>query len=208
MSLLCARVYWQIHARSVLLLSPFSPGDVFLTFWLRFLLAPLVLDACVSSVGSLVGCVDEITLLVGGLLGEQGLPFLPPSLENGAHRGDLLPRDRDTDFGGVDAHGSEDSVAAQSVTGFPCEICGDPAATACTRTRLPDSGEAIVILESPKSHSGLTGVADYCDNIGIERAVAEGGYGEVLDIRGDDVIVVDEASATRGGRAEDAEAGR
>jgi len=122
---------------SVPTLSPFGPGDVFLAFRFRFLLAPLVLDACMGSVWPLVGCVDEVALLVGGLLGEHGFPLLPPSLEDGAHGGDQLPGNRDADLCGVDAHGAEDPVAAQGVPGLSCEVGGDPAAAARAGTRLP-----------------------------------------------------------------------
>ncbi len=121
----------------ILTLSPFGPGDVFLAFRFRFLLASLVLDACMGSVWPLVGCVDEVALLVGGLLGEHGFPFLSPGLEDGAHGGDQLPGDGDADLRGVDAHGAEDPVAAQGVPGLPCEVGGDPAAAACAGARLP-----------------------------------------------------------------------
>ena len=43
----------------------------------------------------------------------------------------------------------------------------------------------------------MTWVADDSDDIGVERTVAEGCYGEVLDILGDDMVVVDEAPAAR-----------
>lgn len=122
---------------SVLTLSPFGPGDVFLAFRFRFLLASLVLDACMGSVWPLVGCVDEVALLVGGLLGEQGFPLRHPSLEDGAHGGDQLPGDGDADLCGVDAHGAEDPVAAQGVPGLPREVGGDPAAAARAGARLP-----------------------------------------------------------------------
>ena len=160
-----------------------------------------------SPVWSLVGGVDEASLLVGGLLGEQWLSLLPPGLEDGAHSGDLLPGNRDADLSGVDAHGAKDPVAAQGVPGLPGEVGGDPAAAACAGTRLPDGGEAIVVLERPEGHGGLAGVTDQGDDVGIEGAVAEGGYGEVLDVRGDDVVIVDEASSARGGRAKYTEAG-
>ena len=122
---------------SVLTLSPFGPGDVFLALRFRSLLTPLVLDACMGSVWTLVGCVDEAPVLVGELLGEHGLPLLPPSLEDRAHGGDQLPGDGDADLCGVDAHGAEDPVAAQGVPGLPREVGGDPAAAARAGARLP-----------------------------------------------------------------------
>ncbi len=123
---------------SVLTLSPFGPGDVFLALRFRSLLAPLVLDACMGPVWTLVGCMDEVAVLVGGLLGEHWLPLLSPSLEDGAHCGNQLPGDRDANLCGVDAHGAEDPVAAQCVPWLPSEEGGYPAAAACAGPRLPD----------------------------------------------------------------------
>ena len=193
-----------IRVHVLFLLSPFGPRNVLHAFWVWFFFAPLMLDAGVSSIGALVGCVDEVSFLVRRFLGEHGLPFLLPSLEDGAHRGDLLTGYRDADLRWVNAHCAEYPVAAQSISGLSREVGGDPAAAACTGARLPDAGEAVVVLERPECHGGLSGITYDSDNVRIEGAVAEGGYGEVLDVIGDDVVVVDEAPAACGGRAEDA----
>ena len=63
-----------------------------------------------------------------------------------------------------------------------------------------------MVLVGPEGHGGLTGVTDQGDHVRVERAVTKGSYSEVLDVRGDDVVVVDEASAARCGAAEDADA--
>ena len=62
-----------------------------------------------------------------------------------------------------------------------------------------------MVLEGPEGHGGLTGVTDQGDHVRVERAITEWSYSEVLDVRGGDVVVVDEASAARCGAAEDAD---
>lgn len=72
---------------------------------------------------------------------------------------------------------------------------------------LSDGGLPRVVLEGPACHGGLARGACDCDDVRVEGAVVQGCDGEVPDVVGDDVVVVDEAPPAGDGATEDAEAG-